>query len=187
MPRFSAPVRRCAPLLAVGLAIATTPAAFAHDQVVGGSPEPDSTVTSVPDSIVVENSAEPRENFNSIALSICDEQVASGEPEADGNELTLAIPSDVDLQDGEYTVGYQVTSSDGHPIRDSYTFTLDTGSGNTADCASEETEASSESEDEEGLPSWTGTLLGIAGVIVVLGALVIAIARFRQMKNDEND
>lgn len=191
MSRSSTTVRRCipfvAPIAAAGLVIATTPAAFAHDQVAGGSPEPESTVSSVPESIVVENSAEPRENYNSIALSLCGDQVVSGEPSIDGSSLTLDVPSDEDLADGEYTVGYQFTSSDGHPIRGSYTFTLDTGSGEVVDCASGEEESASGDADEDGLPSWTGTALGITGVIVVAGALIMAIARFRNMNRDEDN
>lgn len=173
--------------------------AAAHDEIVGGSPEPDSTVTDVPESIELENSATPQDSFNTVALSLDGDQIVSGEPTVDGSTLTLDIPGNVDLSDGEYTVGYQVTSSDGHPIRGSYTFTLDTGEGasdssggtsqgetsaNSADTADA---ADSSDEDDDGLPSWTGPLLGIAGVIVVLGALIMAIARYRNLGNDGDD
>lgn len=170
--------------------------ASAHDEIVGGSPEPDSTVTDVPESIELENSATPQDSFNTVALSLDGDQIVSGEPTVDGSTLALDIPGNVDLSDGEYTVGYQVTSSDGHPIRGSYTFTLDTGEGASdssgdngqGESAGDSADtADSSDEDDDGLPSWTGPLLGIAGVIVVLGALIMAIARYRNLGNDGGD
>lgn len=156
------------------------PEASAHDAMVGSTPEQDSTVSEAPDSVELEFSGIPRDDFNTVALSRDGEVLVTGEPTIDGRTLTLDIPGDVDMSDGEYTVGYQITSSDGHATRGSYAFTLDADGGNSG---SEPSQGAGESDDDAGMPSWAGPALGIAGVIVVLGALVVAIARFRSMSS----
>jgi methionine-rich copper-binding protein CopC len=175
-----------APVVVGGAWSVGLPEASAHDAMVGATPEQDSTVTEMPDSIELEFSGIPREDFNTVALSHDGDVLATGEPTLDGRFLTLDIPSDVPATDGEYTVGYQITSSDGHATRGSYTFTLDTGSGATSDDAGSSA-TTGEAGDRQALPSWAVPAMAVAGVIVVLGALVLAIARFRNMSSDGDD
>ncbi|MGP9723441.1 copper resistance CopC family protein [Corynebacterium sp. AOP40-9SA-29] len=153
------------------------PVASAHDAMVGATPEPDSALTDPPTSIELEFSGIPQDNFNTVALSRDGEVVYTGEPTIDERMITLDIPDDVELEDGVYTVGYQITSSDGHGTRGDYTFTL-------GDVSAADAETSSE---DDGLPTWAITLGGIAGVIVVLGALVVVIARFRSISSEDSD
>lgn len=165
------------------------PVASAHDAMVGATPEPDSTVSEAPTSIELEFSGIPQDNFNTVALSRGGDVVHTGEPTVNGRMLTLDIPDDVDMEDGTYTVGYQITSSDGHATRGDYTFNLGEASatGTSEDStASDSSDASDETQDD-GLPGWVITLGSIAGVIVVLGALVVAIARFRSMPSGDTD
>ncbi|MGN0094661.1 MAG: copper resistance protein CopC [Corynebacterium sp.] len=156
------------------------PEAAAHDAMVGSTPEQDTTVSEAPGSVELEFSGIPRDDFNTVALSRDGEVLVTGEPTIDGRTLTLDIPGDVEMSDGEYTVGYQITSSDGHATRGSYVFTLDSDGGASGSGSSQGT---AETDDDTGMPSWAGPALGIAGVIVVLGALVVAIARFRSMSS----
>ncbi|MCJ7859594.1 copper resistance CopC family protein [Corynebacterium kalidii] len=176
-----------APVVLGGAWSSGLPEASAHDAMVGATPEQDSTVTEMPDSIELEFSGIPRDDFNTVALSHDGEVLTTGEPTLDGRFITLDIPSDVSATDGEYTVGYQITSSDGHATRGSYTFTLDTGSGAAGSDAGDagETASGEESGEEQGLPSWAAPAMAVAGVIVVLGALVLAIARFRNMSSGD--
>lgn len=179
-----------APVIIGGGASPGLPEAAAHDAMVGSTPEQDSTVSEAPDSIELEFSGIPREEFNTVALSQDGDVLVSDEPEIDGHMLTLGLPDDLDMPDGEYTVGYQITSSDGHATRGSYTFTLDTGAGaaggSTGGAATGEAPAEGESGDGQGLPSWATPVMAIAGVIVVLGALVLAVARFRNLSSDDS-
>ncbi|MGO1949090.1 MAG: copper resistance CopC family protein [Mycobacteriaceae bacterium] len=163
------------------------PIAAAHDAVTGGSPEPESTVTEAPETIELEFSGEPQDTFNTIALSTGGDVVVSDTPEIDGHNLSLDIPQDAELHDGEYTVGYRITSSDGHPTDGSYTFTLDTAgdASAAAESAGDASEAGANDDDaDEGLPSWAGPVLGVTGVVVVLGALAVAINRYRHLGKD---
>ncbi|MGP5930266.1 copper resistance CopC family protein [Corynebacterium glyciniphilum] len=159
------------------------PEASAHDVMVGSTPEQDSTISDAPDAIELEFSGIPRDDFNTVALSRDGEVLVTDEPTSDGHSLTLDVPDDVEMSDGEYTVGYQITSSDGHATRGSYVFTL-AADGGAAE--SETSQGAGEADGDAGMPSWAGPALGIAGVIVVLGALVVAIARFRSMSSDES-
>ena len=159
------------------------PEASAHDVMVGSTPEQDSTISDAPDAIELEFSGIPRDDFNTVALSRDGEVLVTDEPTIDGHSLTLDVPDDVEMSDGEYTVGYQITSSDGHATRGSYVFTL-AADGGAAE--SETSQGAGEADDDAGMPSWAGPALGIAGVIVVLAALVVAIARFRSMSSDES-
>lgn len=162
------------------------PVASAHDAMVGATPEPDSTVAEAPTSIELEFSGIPQDTFNTVALSRDGDVVHTGEPTIDGRMLTLDIPDNVDMEDGTYTVGYQITSSDGHATRGDYTFNLGEASATGTSEDSDASDVSDEAQDD-GLPGWAITLGSIAGVIVVLGALVVAIARFRSMSSNDTE
>lgn len=159
------------------------PTASAHDAMVGATPAEGASLDEAPDSIELEFSGEPREGFNTVTLSRDGEVLVNSDPQLDGHMVTLDIPDDVSVDDGDYTVAFRVTSSDGHVVEGSYDFTVGDGgaAGDTGD--SEDVEDNGASDD--GLPSWAGPLLGIAGVIVVLGALIALVARFRSMSGDE--
>lgn len=166
------------------------PAAVAHDGLVAATPAQDATVDEAPTTLELEFSGEPRPDFNTVALSRDGEVVTSGTPEIDGRILTLDIPSDVTLADGDYTVGYQITSSDGHPTRGSYDFTLAAGGAPASGGSTESTESTDNSDSAEdddsdgGIPGWAKPLLGIAGVIVLLGVIVVLVAQLRRTRND---
>ncbi|MDN6536295.1 MAG: copper resistance protein CopC [Corynebacterium variabile] len=121
MTRFSR--LAAAPALAGALVLASAvagagflPAAVAHDAVVGSTPEDGAVLDAAPDRIELEFSANPRDTFNTVALSRDGEVLVSDEtPEIEGNLISVDIPDDVDMTDGEYTVGFRITSSDGHP------------------------------------------------------------------------
>ncbi|AWT26087.1 copper resistance CopC family protein [Corynebacterium provencense] len=189
-----------APLLAGALLLAPAvtgagadllPAASAHDALVGATPADGAVLDTAPREIRLEFSAPPRGTYDTVALSRDGEVIISETPELDGSILTVEIPADKVLTDGEYTVGYQITSSDGHATRGSYKFTLSTGTaassatGTTESTGSGSTEAtpgeseSSESADN-GLPGWAGPALGVVGVLVLAGVLVMLIARLRR-------
>ena len=163
------------------LAVGTAPMAFAHDSVIDARPGIDETVKEFPAELVLEFSAQPKEDFNTVALSrVSDDEVLfSGEPEVNDREVSIAVPDDVDAQPGEYRIGYQITSSDGHATKGMTSFTYapaeETGQPATA---SQQDEAQQEQQQQEEQPGRNLTWLwALIGVLVVGGAAAAAIAR----------
>lgn len=166
--------------VAAGLATLSAPAAFAHDSVIGGTPDNDTVVAEFPDAITLEFSGQPKEGFNTVALSrVSDGEVLfTGEPEIDDRLVTIDVPDEVedDAEPGEYRVGFQIISSDGHSTKGMTTFIYEPSSsdvsgegGDTADTASDEASGS-------GLNAITVIGL-IVAVIAVLGAAIVFMGR----------
>lgn len=199
--RVSAPrrLRAVALAAAIGLSgavgVATAPLAVAHDSVVASNPGNGETVSTKPKSIELTFSDSPQASFNTVALSKDGSVLVSGTPTIAGRVLTLDIPDNVAFSKGEYTVGYQVTSSDGHATKGSYTFTYagpesaapatDTAASATAGSqtssagSTQEPAQAGDAQDDAGLgvPSW---LLPVGGIVVLAGALAAAIAAWRR-------
>ncbi len=180
------------------VSIAAAPAALAHDVVVGGDPADGEVVEEFPRTIELEFSGIPREGFSTVAVTeeTSGELLFSGEPTIDGQLVTLELPEDVTGGPGDYTVGFQITSSDGHATRGMTTFTVTgdetagapaadatatpenadntdrTGDTGVADTASDEVE-------ETGLSGpWAWVIAGL-GILVILGVIVMMIAKGR--------
>lgn len=95
------------------------PAAFAHDSVIGGSVKDGDQLDEFPKEITLEFSGIPKEDFNTFAVTNVDtgEKVFSQEPKLHERDLTIETPADVHPGPGNYQVGFQITSSDGHATR----------------------------------------------------------------------
>lgn len=180
---------------AAALALGTTPLASAHDSVISARPGIDETVEDFPTELVLEFSGQPKEDFNTVALSrVADGEVLfSGEPEVNDREISIAVPSDVDAQPGEYRIGYQITSSDGHATKGTtgFTFTSAQAAGETTAPGSEsarsgqgegdEATSISDEADETGSGyTWLWLLLGA----LFFGGVVIAALSRRQRNED---
>lgn len=180
---------------AAALAIGSAPLASAHDSVISARPGIDETVTEFPTELVLEFSGQPKEDFNTVALSrVADGEVLfSGEPEVNDREISIAVPSDVDAQPGEYRIGYQITSSDGHATKGttSFTFASAEATGETTAPGSEsagsgqgegdEATSISDEADETGSSyTWLWLLLGA----LFFGGVVIAALSRRQRNED---
>lgn len=164
-----------APLMLGGLA----PLAAAHDVVMHATPEDKSVVEEFPREVVLEFSGIPKPNFNTVAISNSDtkEVLFTGQPDLDNQFVSLKIPEDIDPGPGNYLVGYQITSSDGHATRGGTTFTV--GDPNQVAAADEATEdggsasadgAAAQSADENGIPVWVWELGGVLLLVLVGGA-----------------
>ncbi|KQB86510.1 copper resistance CopC family protein [Corynebacterium lowii] len=165
-------------MLALG---AMAPSAVsAHDSVIAATPEDGGTVEEFPREIVLTFSGIPKDTFNTVAVSdsATNEVLFSQEPELDGQEVSIAVPEDVHPGAGDYTVGFQITSSDGHATRGKTTFSV-------AGEAKETASAEEQNQDEE--PSLSGPLawiIGGAGVLVLAAVVVLAIARQRRFTKE---
>ncbi|MBC2681665.1 copper resistance CopC family protein [Corynebacterium anserum] len=160
--------------------------ALAHDSVVSSNPQNGAHIGSLPHELTLEFSGEPRQGYNTVALSRDGDVLFSGKPNVNGRVLTIDVPDNVESNPGNYLIGFQITSSDGHATRGSLDFTVDgDGSASNKDGnASENVGNSSASPGQQrdahnGVPGW---LLPLGGIFVVAGALVIAIARFGNLK-----
>ncbi len=127
-PRQGAPGRRWPAVLltvvASGLALlgpGALPAA-AHDEPVASVPAPDATVPA-PDRVELQLSAPPQPLGTRVTVTAPDgTAVAAGEPELQGSAVRQ--PLRPDLPAGSYTVSWQVTSSDGHPLTGTFGFVV---------------------------------------------------------------
>lgn len=183
--------RRGGAAAAVVAVAALAPApAFAHDSVIGSNPKDGSVVSEFPRAIELEFSGEIQDGFNTVALSRevdgQSEVLYSGEPTVQGRDVTLDLPDDLHPEPGEYKVGFQIVSSDGHSTKGMTTFEY--ASGDTSGEGAEGTSTSERASDgetkvrEEGMSTWAKVLLSLAGVLVVLGALVAALVKYRRVK-----
>lgn len=183
--------RRGGAAAAVVAVAALVPApAFAHDSVIGSNPKDGSVVSEFPRAIELEFSGEIQDGFNTVALSRevdgQSEVLYSGEPTVQGRAVTLDLPDDLHPEPGEYKVGFQIVSSDGHSTKGMTTFEY--ASGDTSGEGAEGTSTSERASDgetkvrEERMSTWAKVLLSLAGVLVVLGALVAALVKYRRVK-----
>ncbi len=165
--------------------VAAAPA-YAHDSVIGSDPEDKDVVSEFPDAVTLEFSGEIQDGFNTVALSHDangqSEVVYSGEPEIDGRFVTLDLPADLDAQPGDYKVGYQIVSSDGHSTKGMTSFSFNPSSEGSAEASKDPVV-----DAADGMSTTTKVLLALAGVLVVAGAGVGALAKSRRISETDTD
>lgn len=170
--------------VAATAAMVTAAPAFAHDSVIGATPEDGSVVQEFPDTIELEFSGEIQDGFNTVAITrdqVGDpDLVYSGEPRIDGRDVILEIPADVEAEPGDYKVGFQIISADGHATKGMTAFTYDPD-GSAQNAASDDPEpANEEAADAEETKFWS--YFALAAVVVVVSLLALLFARNRQKR-----
>lgn len=188
MTRLLRPVAVTGAIVVTAASVFAAPAS-AHDAVVESNPAANSTIKEIPHKISLTFSGVPQDGYNTIALTKDGERIVSEKPHQDGKELSIDVPGQVESSPGEYTIGYQITSSDGHATRGSLKFTVaDDGhngaTGNGAGDSSQNKSAEQSSSQGNDPLGGLGWLLPIAGIVVIGGALVMAIARWRNLNSD---
>ena len=170
--------------VAATAAMVTAAPAFAHDSVIGATPEDGSVVQEFPDTIELEFSGEIQDGFNTVAITRDrvgePDLVYSGEPRIDGRDVILDIPADVEAEPGDYKVGFQIISADGHATKGMTAFTYDPD-GSAQNTASDDSEpATEEAADAEESKFWS--YFALAAVVVVVSLLALLFARNRQKR-----
>ncbi|MBB6447229.1 copper resistance CopC/CopD family protein [Bacillus benzoevorans] len=97
---------------------------FAHAQLEKAEPAPDSTLTALPEEIVLTfNERLEKELFSIKVFNEAGEQVSKSETEMSKDQKTITqdLPS---LPEGNYAISYSVLSADGHPIKGSYVVSI---------------------------------------------------------------
>lgn len=116
--------RVIAVLLALLCALVVMPGgvAQAHDELIGSDPEDEAVLDEVPSEVVLTFSAAIADIGAFVEVNDADGQnYAEDEPRIDGVELEQDL---ADLDAGDYTILWRVTSADGHPISGELTFTV---------------------------------------------------------------
>lgn len=186
-------------------ALIFAPNALAHDAVIGGSPANGEVVGEFPSTLSLEFSGVPQDGFNTFALSrVSDGQpevLFSGEPQLDGQKVSLDVPSGLDTQPGDYRIGFQIVSSDGHATKGMTTFTYAPAGSEVSPIASEPSGSSGSSGESGGsgesivqpenlddeTRSNMNLILAVLGVVVVAGAAFAALARRKKSEDLEGD
>lgn len=116
------------------------PVAAAHSVLLSTDPEDGATLDESPDQVVLTFNEDVNQSFASVAVTSGDDRtnLVVGDPVVEGPAVTVALDG---LADGSYTVGFRVTSADGHVISGSSGFTVAAGAGEAADSAAEATDA----------------------------------------------
>ncbi|MBB1028449.1 copper resistance protein CopC [Dietzia sp. DQ11-38-2] len=178
-----------AAVIAGGAAVPATvlvPVAAAHSVLVSVEPEDGATLDASPDQVALTFNEEINQMFASVAVTTGDDRtnLVVGEPSVEGETVTAEVD---DLPDGAYTVGYRVTSADGHVVTGSSVFTVQSAAGAAGDPAGEVDDqadpAGNQIADETSGEATTGVnpaLWVVAGLAVLLiGGAVVLLRRGR--------
>lgn len=189
------------PFAAAGLLLAPSPA-LAHDVLIDSDPEDGATLDALPEEVVLTFNNSPLESGegNAIVVTGPDGETTyeEGGLDFDGPDVSVGLaPLD---EEGEYSIGYRVVSSDGHPIQDTLTFTVteeavaeaapdeeeeaDEEEAAEDEAAAEESidESPASAEDTAADEAGTSPIMVLAGVIAAIaaiGAVVLVIVRMR--------
>ncbi|MCK9872747.1 copper resistance protein CopC [Nocardiopsis dassonvillei] len=196
-----------APLAAAALALAPSPA-LAHDVLTGSNPEDGATLDTVPEEVVLSFNNSPMEGGSGSAVVVTgpDEETTyeEGDLTFDGTDVSVGLaPLD---QAGEYTIGFRVVSSDGHPIQDTLTFSVTEEAVAAAAPEPEESETAQEpaaepeqaqepadevNADEAAAEEESGGVspvaLAVVAVVAVAGIAAVVLVAVRMRKRPGGD
>ncbi|QRP98669.1 copper resistance protein CopC [Corynebacterium sp. FDAARGOS 1242] len=180
---------------AIGLLLGfSAPMAVAHDSVIGGNVVSDTPLEEFPREITLEFSGIPKDTFNTFAVTDQDsgEVLFDAEPTINGRNLTVEVPEDIDPGDGDYQVGFRITSSDGHPTPGSVEFSVASGAdaagASSAGSAGEvDNNDSQEGDTDAPLSALSGPakwIVGLGAVLVVAAVVFVFGAKTRRANGD---
>lgn len=180
---------------AIGLLLGfSAPMAVAHDSVIGGNVVSDTPLEEFPREITLEFSGIPKDTFNTFAVSDqgSGEVLFDAEPTINGRNLTVEVPDNIEPGDGDYQVGFRITSSDGHPTPGSVEFSVASGAdaagASSAGSAGEvDNNDSQEGDTDASLSALSGPakwIVGLGAVLVVVAMVFVFGAKTRRANGD---
>ncbi len=111
-------------VLMCGTALFSAAPASAHSELVSSDPPADVTLEFAPIGVGLKFNQDINESFATISVvGPGDTQWTQGTATVEGPDVSVLLEDG--LPNGQYTVGYRVTSADGHPITGSYGFSVD--------------------------------------------------------------
>lgn len=169
-------------------ALVLAPAASAHAVLLSVDPEDSAELETSPEQVVLTFNEEVNQNFASVAVTSEEDRTnrAVGEPVVEGPNVTVQIE---DLPPGAYTVGYRVTSVDGHVVGGSSVFTVagdgsagapgtdaaDGGDGAGAGGADESDNADSPDDTGDVSAETSGEDTGLNPAIWIVGGVAVVL------------
>ncbi|MGB3376311.1 MAG: copper resistance CopC family protein [Microbacterium sp.] len=170
--------------VAVVAMLAVAAPASAHDELVSSSPAFDEQLTTAPEQVVLtfSNNLLELEGNSGTAMTVVDESGTDwvgGDPVVSADTVTVPLKSG--MPNGDFTVTWQVVSSDGHPTSGDFAFSLAAEAAPSPSATTSETAAPAETTqpstpaatqapaETEGAP-WP-LLIGLG--VVLLAAIVI--------------
>ena len=133
-------------------AVLMAPGAAAHSVLLSVDPADGATLDAAPDRVALTFNEDINPSFATVAVTGADRTSrVRGEAEVEGPRVSVGLEG---LDDGEYTIGYRVTSADGHVISGSTRFSVgsggaDAGAAGSADAAATGGEGSNAAADAE--------------------------------------
>ena len=156
-------------LLCAASILGAAPLANAHTVLLSSDPAAESTMNVGPQRVTATFNEELQSAFAAMTVVGPDGNLwSAGEPEVRGPDVSIGMRPTGPA--GRYTVNYRVTSSDGHVVSGSWSFTVTAaGTGQPAPAPS-----STASPDSERIPLWPFVL---GAVVLVAGAGAWALRR----------
>lgn len=161
---------------ALGVALlggaAGLPAASAHSVLLSSDPADGSTPTTAPREVTLTFNEEVNPDFATVTvLDGAKRNHAEGAPKVTGEKVTAAVDT---LPVGQYTIGYRVTSADGHVVQGSSHFAV--GDAGSASPVAPQNPAGEE-QDEQSSSGSSTALWVIGGLVVLLGVAALVLLR----------
>lgn len=167
---------------AVPAAVLGAPVAAAHAVLLASDPEDGAALEAAPERVTLSFNEEINPSFVTVAVTGADRtDHVRGEATVEGEQVSAGIGP---LDDGEYTVGYRVTSADGHVITGSTRFAVGspgaTDGAGGADPGPTATDASTaEVTADDSATTGVSTAVWVVGglAVVLVGAAVFLLRR----------
>ncbi len=161
-------------LLATVCAVITTSSSHAHSQITASYPAANSNVNPIPQEVWIEFNGTLQtldgQGINSIeVIDSTGIAVNFDTPIIDGPRITTKISSQSAL--GVFTVNYRIVSEDGHPVKETYSFTA------TPDYVESEIARTAAPESDSSL--------SVGGALLVVFLIVFAVGILLKRKNEK--
>ena len=155
-------------------AVVLAPVAAAHSVLVSIDPEDGSDLDRSPGQIEMVFNEEINQSFASVAVTSDQDKTnrVAGDPVVEGSTVAVEVE---DLAPGAYTVGYRVTSADGHVVSGSSVFTV-AGEAGGSDAGAASDAAAGDGDGEADISDETsGEATGMNPAIWVVGGLAVVL------------
>ena len=156
-----------------GVGLPAPPVATAHSVLLAVDPSDGSTVQTPPEEVTLTFNEPVNPEFTTLTVMDASRtDHARGGNTVDGEKVSARVD---DLPAGDYTIGYRVTSADGHVIQGSSRFTVaggPGGAGTGVDSTAPTTRPTADDGDSAGSTTALVVLGGLA-VLLIVGALVL--------------
>ena len=166
-------------ILCTALLLASPVNAFAHGEITQATPAADSTVIAAPTEVSIEFDGKLQTLGNATvnSITVTDDQgqvISDPVSVVEGTKISNRLQlTDVT---GLVSVHYRVVSEDGHPVEGDYSFTVGQRPTLTSAGNEETAEAANGISEESG----SNLLINGLGALILLGALVVIVRRFKK-------